>query len=139
LVRYGFERQASLVLFQKPDPTLEKLSSLVERRQDITHMLVQEKNRLQTPGADSRILQSCKSLIEVFEEEITTLSDEINHIIQSVSSLLKKRDILKTIPGIREKVAEPLLSLSLSLGRLTEGISQACVVWRLILVKADKK
>ena len=46
---YACERQGSLARFQKTDVNQEKLKLLVERRQDLKQMLVQEKNRYKAP------------------------------------------------------------------------------------------
>src|SRR5277367_1928482 len=73
LALYGYERHERLPLFQKQSPAQIKLCALTQRRQDLTHMLVQEKNRLQSPQADSFIRECCKKIIQTLEIQIASI------------------------------------------------------------------
>lgn len=118
LALYGFERHKFLSLFQKPDPKLAKLSALAQRRQDLTQMLVQEKNRLQSPHCDPAVLKSCKQVIHILETQIASISQEIKEIVKADSQLQAQQKALETIPGIGPQIAPFLLAFLPELGQL---------------------
>lgn len=118
LALYAYERHKSLEIFQKQDPKMLKLSALVQRRQDLTQMLVQEKNRLKSPQNNPFIQQSYKQVIRALEEQVSSLSSEIDQIISVDPSLQAQQKILQSIPGIGPKVSSFLLACLPELGHL---------------------
>lgn len=119
LALYGHERHTKLVLFQKQNPKLLRLSALVQRRHDLTQMLVQEKNRLQSPQGDPFIIQSCQQVIQTFESLLSSITQEIEEIIKHDSQLQTQQKILTIIPGIGAKVSSTLLALLPELGKIS--------------------
>jgi transposase len=128
LAMYAYERQARLNLFQKTDETHEELRLLVERRQDLKQILVQEKNRLQAP-LNKSLQPSIKAVIACLEEQIENIDDSVNKIIQSNKELSHKGEILRTIPGIGPVTAVTLLALLPELGQLNrKQVASLCGV-----------
>lgn len=118
LALYAYERGSRLELFTPQSTQSLALFELVQRRRDLKQMLVAEKNRHQAPRADI-IKTSCNAVIDVLKEQIGEMTSEINALIDSDSVLKDKKEILKTIPGIGDVVANDLLVLLPELGALT--------------------
>jgi len=125
---YGYERQDRLSLYQKVDKNHEELKLLVERRQDLKQMLVQEKNRFQAP-LNKAIQAGIKAVISCFEEQINNVEESINKIIDVNKDLSRKREILMTVPGIGPTTAASLLGLLPELGQLNrKQVASLCGV-----------
>jgi transposase len=118
LALYGFERHQRLPLFKKPSPEHIKLTALTQRRQDLTQMLVQEKNRLQSPQNNSFIIQCCKQMIRALEEQISLVTKEIETLINNDPLERQKKEILESIPGIGPIVSIFLLAFMPELGQI---------------------
>jgi len=115
LARYGEDRHASLELFTKnPEKMLQKL---VERREDLKKMLVQEKNRLQAP--DQKTLgKSFKAIIKALDVELKNIEIEIEKYCKDHSKFNDRRKILETVSGIGKIVSVQLISLLPEIGTL---------------------
>jgi transposase len=118
LALYGYERHKVLHLFQKPHPEFVKLAALAQRKQDLTQMLVQEKNRLKSPQNDPLITQSCTSMIQALKDQIASIVHMMEELIRNHPMLHKQKEILKTIPGIGPMVSSLLLAFLPELGQL---------------------
>ncbi|WP_410521326.1 hypothetical protein [Candidatus Tisiphia endosymbiont of Myopa tessellatipennis] len=98
---------------------------LVGRRNDLKQMLIAEKNRFQSPRADL-IKSSCVKMIEVLEEQIASITKEIDDLIAKDKLLLiakdkllqAKKETLQTISGIGTVVSNELIALLPELGTL---------------------
>jgi transposase len=117
LAKYGCERFEELELFTPASQNSVELFQLVQRRNDLTSILVAEKNRLQSPGGDM-IKDTIHIMIKAVSEQIASVTDKIKQIINNNPELNKKLEILKTIPGIGDIVAFELLVLLPELGKL---------------------
>lgn len=117
LALYGYERHKNLKLYDLQKETMLDLYELTQRREDLNQMRVAEKNRLQAPRLN-RVKDSCKKLLETIEGQIKEITEEINQLIEADENLKKRKEILETVPGIGEKVANTLLSLLPELGEL---------------------
>lgn len=125
---YGYERQDRLSLYKKIDKNHEELKLLIERRQDLKQMLVQEKNRLQAP-LNKPILSGIKAVLSCLEKQINSIEKSITEIIDKSKELTRKREILMTIPGIGHITAVSLLGLVPELGRLNrKQVASLCGV-----------
>jgi transposase len=118
LALYGSERYEHLELFVSLPKDQLALYELVQRRKDLKQILVAEKNRIKAPKV-ALIKDSCKAIIKTIEEQIKCITDQIKEIILSDRSLQQRKDILKTIPGIGDIVAQELLALMPELGMMT--------------------
>lgn len=107
LARYGFERHDMLELFDAPSQKAIELFQLTQRRYDLRQMLVAEKNRSKTPQIEF-IITSCETMIESISHEIKEITLSINTLIANDPTYAKKKEILKTVPGIGEIIANDL-------------------------------
>jgi len=117
LALYGFERSDRLELFKPQSKKVIDLYELINRRHDLRQMLVAEKNRLQAPRADL-IKSSCAKMIALLSQQIESITAEIDTLIEEDTVLKAKKQILKTIPGIGNIVANELVVLLPELGEL---------------------
>lgn len=117
LALYGYERSERLECFKPQSKQALELYELVQRCGDLKSMLVAEKNRFKAPRTDY-IKESCQLMIETLTTQIEVLTARINQIIEDDSLLKKKKEVLKTIPGVGEVTANHLIVLLPELGTL---------------------
>lgn len=92
-----------------PDPPeVEHLRMLGRRRDALISMRTQEANRL--GGPDASVNESVQKVITFLDAEIELISKAIREHINKHDGLRKKRDLLKTIPGVGEVTIEAILS-----------------------------
>ena len=113
LAQYASERHKDLPLYT--ENTGENLKKLVERKSDLKHMLVQEKNRLKAPEQGA-LQESFQTIIQAIQKEIAVINEKIANIYKNDPLLAEKNDLLKSIPGIGEVTATDLLALVPELG-----------------------
>jgi transposase len=118
LALYGFERNERLELFSPVSKNLSDLYNLVQRRKDLKQILVAEKNRSRGPKA-LLIKDSCDAMIKAINEQVEHITMQIETIIGSDTSLLARKEILKSIPGIGSIIAQDLLALMPELGTMS--------------------
>jgi transposase len=93
----------------RPDPPeIEHLRLLGRRRDALISMRTQELNRLVVP--DSVVNESVQKVIACLNQEIEQISAAIKEHISKHDGLRKKRDLLKSIPGVGEVTIEAILS-----------------------------
>lgn len=119
LARYGSERCRRLQLFTPISKEQTTLFAFCQRRDDITKMLVQEKNRLKTPGNDY-IKESCQQTIEFLNSQVEKLDQAIQKIVDESPELQRCQKTLETVPGIGRKTSQCLLCLIPELGSLNK-------------------
>lgn len=117
LSRYGYERHTGLALFQASTPNALALYELVQRRADLKHMLVAEKNRRQSPKV-KHALSSINRLLDVLTQELEDINDAIESLIQEDDSLRHKHQVLMSVPGIGKIVSSELLAMLPELGTI---------------------
>lgn len=128
LARYGYERQASLTLYQLPSQSQKVLGELMARRMDLTQMLVMEKNRLKAPmGLAAK--ESIKAIIKVIHDQIQKITENLEVIIAKDKDLQEKQEVLRTITGVGSITAMKLTVLLPELGELNRReIASLCGV-----------
>lgn len=117
LALYGYERHERLALFEPTSEKALELYELVSRYQDLTQMLVAEKNRLQSPRTVVT-KSSCKQMIDQLSQQIKVIKENIELLIEGDEELKAKTEVLKSIPGIGDTVANILLILLPELGQV---------------------
>jgi len=117
LALYGSERYEILALFKGKSAQAKELAQLTRRRMDIKQMLVQEKNRAQTPQ-QQWIAKSCEAVIEVLEAQIVEMDRKINQLIEADNEWKSKQKTLQSIAGIGPIVSNYLIALLPELGQL---------------------
>ena len=115
LAKYGYERGEDLSIFTPQSKKDMELFQLVQRREDLTMMLVAEKNRFQSAGG-GMVKSNIKSMIRTIERQLVNITSQIDQIIEESPKLKQKLEILKTIPGIGNIVAFELIVLLPELG-----------------------
>lgn len=115
LALYGFERHVKLELY-KENPH-KKLLKLVQRRNDLKKMLVQEKNRLQAPDQKD-FKKSFEAVIKAIQSEMTKIEKAIEQVCKEHVQFDELKKVLKTIQGIGDIVATQLVALLPELGQL---------------------
>jgi transposase len=115
LALYGSERHSKLELY-KENPH-KKLLKLVQRRNDLKTMLVQEKNRLQAPDQKD-FRKSFQAIIKAIETEMAKIEEKIELLYKNNFHFDELRKVLKTINGIGDIVATHLIALLPELGTL---------------------
>jgi len=118
LALYGFERNEKLALYEPISKRAYELYQLVQRRQDLKRTLVAEKNRRQAAAISDFVKNSCAKLIEIISDEIESITHTISALIKEDKTLEAMKDVLKTVPGIGDIIANELLILMPELGKL---------------------
>ncbi|NWJ98969.1 MAG: IS110 family transposase [Chloroflexi bacterium] len=96
------------VQWQPDPPEVEHLRMLGRRRDALVSMRTQEVNRLEV--VDSAVNASIQKVVAFLDVEIEQISKLIREHINSHPDLQKKRDLLKTIPGVGDVTIEAILS-----------------------------
>jgi transposase len=105
LAFYGFERQDRLEIFKPLSETSVALFELVQRRKDLTQMLVAEKNRAKAPKISEIIKRSCENMIKIIADQIAQITNQIKELIAKDKVFLARLNVLKTVPGIGDMIA----------------------------------
>jgi len=95
-------------LWAPPSPSQRRLQRLGRRRVALDEMRTQERNRRQGPGIEE-IRSSIETTLAFLSRQIAELDVEMAQLIDDDSDLRVKRDLLKSIPGIGNRVATTLL------------------------------
>jgi transposase len=117
LALYGYERHNILAKFIPASKNALDLYELAQRRRDLKQMMAAEKNRFKAPRADL-IKESCSKIIALLNEEIEAIDEKINASIEEDRELKSKKEVLKTIKGIGNIIANDLLILMPELGKM---------------------
>ena len=117
LALYGYERKDCLEKFIPSSKKALDLYELVQRRRDLKQMLIAEKNRYQAPRAEL-IKKSCAMMIKLLTKQVEHIDTEINRLIEEDQRLKTKKEVLKTINGIGDVIANELLILMPELGKM---------------------
>lgn len=115
LARYAQERHATLSIYEA-NPH-EKLVKLVQRRIELKQMLVQEKNRRQSPQQHD-LKKSFDAIIHVLEKQMKEINEKIQEFCKTIYNLSEKIKVLKSINGIGDIIAVELLALLPELGSI---------------------
>lgn len=96
------------VAWEPDSPEVEQLRALGRRRDALVSMRTQEGNRLGV--ADPTVNSSIQKVISFLDDEIEQISKLIREHINNHPDLRKKRELLKTIPGVGDVTIEAILS-----------------------------
>ena len=98
------------------DAETQVLNSLVARRQQVVGILVAEKNRLET--AISAVRPRIEVHIVWLDQEINDIDEGLRQTLRSSPVWREKNDILRTVPGVGERLSLTLLAHLPELGTL---------------------
>lgn len=109
IARYALSMQPGL--WTPPPPAIRRLQALTRRIEHLLEIQQMERNRLDT--ADESITASINSLLNTVEDEIKTIRQAINDLINDNPDLDNRRKLLESIPGIGSAtIAHLLIALS---------------------------
>lgn len=114
---YASERHSKLDLYVPNSDREIILYELVQRRNDLKNILVAEKNRKQAPRTN-HVKDSIQAVIDLISNQIDSINIEINSLIAQDENLIKKKEILKSVPGIGEIISNEFVVLLPELGKL---------------------
>ena len=117
LAQYALERHETLKLYVSKETTLETLSKLIKRRQELVVIRTQEKNRIQSPDREL-IEPSAKMILRALDKAIERIELQLTEL-QNHESLKEKATTLKMIAGVGDKVALTLLASMPELGLIS--------------------
>lgn len=112
LARYGAAERPRR--WQPPSPSARALRALLARRDAIAEDLQRERNRaekLDVTDMPEPVRQSLQVAMAFLEQQLKTLQEEIEHHIDSAPDLHPKRELLLSIPGVGERVAQNMTAL----------------------------
>ena len=89
--------------WQPPLPEVRQLQHLLSRLEAIQDMRVQEQNRRHQSEGDARA--SVERILAVLDQELAELEKRINDHIDRHPDLREKRELLRSIPGVGERVS----------------------------------
>lgn len=93
-----------------PRPEVAALQGLVRRLESLQEMVVQERNRLQTPGLSEAVKASVERTLRLLEEEVQRLQEQLEEHLSRHPELKQQRDLLTSIGGIGPTTANLLLA-----------------------------
>jgi transposase len=115
LARYGAQVQPAV----RPVPseaTLE-LAALVDRRRELTAMLVAERQRV--PLARRSVQQSLVEHIRYLERALATTDEDLDRWIRAPPTWRAQEAVLRSVPGVGPQTARCLLACVPELGQLS--------------------
>jgi transposase len=95
----------------------QKLRDLTARKQQVTKLLVQEKNRL-AATVDKEIRQMICKAIKLYEGQLKQLQKKQNKLISQDSASQEKAKIIASVPGLGDATVATLISELPELGTL---------------------
>lgn len=100
-------------------PNQQRLKQLVVRRNQISDMIVEEKNRNRLTSNEVR--ENILKHIEFLEDQKAELEEKINAIIQSDQALKAKKKVLVKLIGISDVTAAAMIALIPELGYISNN------------------
>ena len=97
----------------------EEMTDFYKRRQQLSDMITQEKNRL-SQGHNSKIKNNVKKILNLLEKELKTIEEMLKKFIMSDVDLKRKYDLLVTCKGVGPVVAIALLVELPELGEINK-------------------
>lgn len=116
---YGAERHSHLDLFKPLSEKALALYELIQRRQDLTQMLVAEKNRQKAPKYSHVAFESYQQSLDFLTRQIDGITAQMKALVKADEALLARYEVLLTLPGVGEINALKLLAFMPELGSLS--------------------
>jgi len=100
-----------------PDDMTRLLADLVARRRQIVEMIAAESQRGRRVS-NPRLKKSIARLHKALEKELSELDDNISDHIKGTPAWAEKKDLLASVPGVRDVIASSLIAELPELGTL---------------------
>lgn len=107
-------------LMKKPDENGEKLKAIVNRRDQVTKQISQERNRLEHTR-DEQLRKLIQQAIQFYKAQKNELDQQIEELLAKCESLKEDAGIIRSVKGIGSVTAAVLLSQLPELGQLNRG------------------
>ena len=118
LARYGAERHDTLAVFTPAEESLQELSQLQMRLSDLKAMRMAEKQRMKHPRYHD-MKGSLKTVCDVLDEQIESLVNRMDTLVDQAQALKQKYDVLTAFAGIGKITALTLLACMPEPGTMT--------------------
>jgi transposase len=105
-------------------PQQQQLAEVAQRRRQLIHLLVSERNHAEHYTDTFRVRQS-RQLIKALEKQIAQCDEAITTLIAQDTELARKAERLKAIPGVGPVVAATMLAEMPELGKLNPQTAAA--------------
>ena len=106
----------------EPRPLLDEqareFKALVARRRELIDMIVREKNRFRQ-AVGKRVIKDLKAHIRFLESRLEAIDEDIDGAVRSSPLWRAKEDLLRSVPGVGERIARTLLAEMPELGTLS--------------------
>jgi transposase len=93
----------------------QQLDELLRRRQDLEQLRQAERNRAAVaahkPHTPPAVRQSLVRTLQALDEELAAIEDAIQQLLKQELVLRQQVELLRSLPGVGERVALPLLAL----------------------------
>ena len=122
LTDYGrtFEPAAA----QPPSPQQQQLAQLIQRRQQLTQLLIDERNHAEHYADKFRLRQS-RQLVGTLEKQLKQCDEAVASLLEADAALAHKAQRLQAIPGVGPVVAATVLAQLPELGQLNNQTAAA--------------
>ena len=100
-----------------PDDMTRLLADLVARRRQIVEMIAAESQRERRAG-NPRLKKSIARLHKALVKELSELDDDISDHIEGTPVWAEKKDLLASVPGVKDVIASSLIAELPELGTL---------------------
>lgn len=90
------------------DPKREEIAALLDRRAHLSEQLAREKNRLQK--SHPSIVDSIRKMITIIEEQIASIDELIEELIEQDAELKNQFDAMITVKGVGKITAFSILA-----------------------------
>jgi transposase len=99
-----------------PDADTQQLRALVDRRRQLVDMMTAEQSRLNT--SPSRVRDSIEAHLAWLQQQLASLDDDLDDMLQSSPIWRERDDILQSTPGVGPVLSRTLMSQLPELGDL---------------------
>ena len=99
-----------------PDADTQQLRALVDRRRQLVDMMTAEQSRLNTSPA--RVRDSIEAHLAWLQQQLASLDDDLDDMLQSSPIWRERDDILQSTPGVGPVLSRTLMSPLPELGDL---------------------
>jgi transposase len=104
------------------DQKHEEMLELSSRRTQLMQEYIKEKTRLH--GAHAQVIESIKKHIKFLEQELKSIEEALKEQTLSDTNLCRKLEILKSVPGVGDVLAQTIITYLPEIGTLSrEAVS----------------
>lgn len=114
ILRYA--REKDIAPKPKPNPKLQELAALMDRRSHLSEQLAREKNRIQ--NTLKYIETSIKRMIRLLEKEIDRIEERIRKLVKADQRISEQSRIMRSVVGVGEITSWSILAYLPEIGSI---------------------